>query len=192
MPISTQLNIDIQPIEELSYFLDDFQLEVYRIAEYTSAEVQPFLIDELGYYPPRRQYPADYPLEWTSERQRKFVMAKLRRENNIPYRRTYRLRAGWRVGLSRVGGGFAFRVENASDYAQFVVGSLAKDTSRAQAYQQQFHRKTGWVLASDTIAFWFDAFTERLNENVQQELGYIAGDGTARRSTYTPRRRARA
>jgi hypothetical protein len=187
MPISTRLEVDIQPIEELSYFMTDFQSEVYRIAGYTADEVQPYLLDELYYYPP----PAKHPIQWTSERQRKFVMAKLRRENNIPYSRTYSLRKGWRVGLAQVADGFAFQVQNDAEYTQFVVGSLAKDTSRARAYQQQFHRKTGWVLASDTITFWFDAFYERLNENVQQELSYIAGDVNTRRVTYTPRRKAR-
>ena len=29
-----------------------------------------------------------YPIQWDSEKQRRFVMAKLRRENNLPYQRT--------------------------------------------------------------------------------------------------------
>lgn len=41
--------------------------------------------------------PVTYPIDWDSPKQRRFVMAKLRRENNLPYRRTGRYEASWKV-----------------------------------------------------------------------------------------------
>lgn len=66
---------------------------------------------------------ADYPLKWRSERQRKFVMAKLRRENNLPYRRTGAMVAAWDVRGSSGGGNPSLEVFNDSPQIDFVTGS---------------------------------------------------------------------
>lgn len=71
------------------------------------------LIPALQVYPPQSRK----PMIFVSERQRKAFFAKLRRgEITVPYRRTYRLREGWRP----VGDGK--RVENLVPYARFVQG----------------------------------------------------------------------
>lgn len=41
--------------------------------------------------------PVTYPIQWDSERQRRFVMAKLRAENNLPYKRIGAYQRGWTV-----------------------------------------------------------------------------------------------
>lgn len=43
----------------------------------------------------REGAPITYPVQWDSERQRRFVMWKLRKENNLPYRRTGKYVAAW-------------------------------------------------------------------------------------------------
>lgn len=76
-----------------------------------------------------------YPLRWKSERQRRFVMAKLRRENNLPYRRTHDLSRAWRiVALIPELGVAEIILVNDTPYAQFVQGQ----------YQQPYHIDTGW------------------------------------------------
>jgi hypothetical protein len=103
-----------------------------------------------------------YPIRWTSERQRKFVMAKLRREGNLPYRRTGKLVAQWAVDvdidqitrrerffiallnfLAKVTAATAptppasdviVRIANPSPVEQYVTG----------IHQQGFHKDTGW------------------------------------------------
>ena len=71
--------------------------------------------------PPPPNTNADYPLRWKSERQRRFVMAKLRNENNLPYQRTGQLTASWFV---KVTGGIdpVIEIGNTSPYIDFVAG----------------------------------------------------------------------
>lgn len=91
-----------------------------------------------------RQYPGppSYPIRWKSERQRRYVMAKLRRENNLPYQRTGRLRQGWKVDNRITPGGGYIEVFNEVPYARFVQGDDA----------QPFHLDTGWTQAAPVIA----------------------------------------
>lgn len=87
-----------------------------------------------------------YPIRWTSERQRKFVMAKLRRENNIPYKRTHAYSSAWMYQRRRTPSGGLFYVQNTAltdtgePLEQYIQGDR----------QQGFHADTGWIRA-DTI-----------------------------------------
>lgn len=91
-----------------------------------------------------RQYPGppSYPIRWKSERQRRYVMAKLRRENNLPYTRTGQLRQGWTVEANITVNGGDILVYNEVPYARYVQGDDA----------QPFHLDTGWVQAGPVIA----------------------------------------
>lgn len=71
---------------------------------------------------------------WNSDRQRRKVMAMLREQGNLPYRRTHQLAQKWRAFVSANPQGGVFRVENASDKARFVQGQLA----------QLMHLDSGW------------------------------------------------
>lgn len=64
--------------------------------------------------PPAPNSEADYPLRWKSQKQRRYVIAKLRREGNLPYRRTGALTEAWRVRTSRTVDGAVLEVVNAS------------------------------------------------------------------------------
>ena len=59
---------------------------------------------------------AGQPFVWSSERQRRYVMAKLRAEGGPPYVRKYTLLHGWRLQ----GSGENMTVVNAVAYAKFV------------------------------------------------------------------------
>jgi hypothetical protein len=85
--------------------------------------------------------PAKHPIRWTSERQRRYVMAKLREENNLPYERTNTLVAAWDAKFQLDGDGGAFALFNTSPVAPFVIGDK----------QQIFHEDTGWMYAPDVI-----------------------------------------
>lgn len=85
--------------------------------------------------------PPHYPLRWKSEKQRRYVMAKLRRENNLPYQRTGRLNAGWDARFEFDEDGGAFVAENDTPYADYVIGRE----------QQPFHSQTGWIYAPDAL-----------------------------------------
>lgn len=65
----------------------------------------------------------DYPLVWKSEKQRRYVMAKLRRENNLPYKRTGRLVEGWAVRLAKGPSSYKIEVLNpAGKVLDYVAG----------------------------------------------------------------------
>ena len=66
---------------------------------------------------------ADYPLRWKSERQRKFVMAKLRRDGNLPYQRTGQMSAAWEVKGSISGGNPTLEITNDSPHIDYVRGN---------------------------------------------------------------------
>lgn len=83
-----------------------------------------------------------YPLRWKSEKQRRFVMAKLRAEGNLPYQRTGRLEASWYVEFEPDADGGLFVVGNEASYARYVVGDDA----------QPFHLDTGWVQGADVVS----------------------------------------
>ena len=68
--------------------------------------------------------PPEYPIRWASDRQRKAVMAKLRRADDLPFQRKHRLSRGWRMVLSSLLGdnGGVFTAENSAPEADFVQG----------------------------------------------------------------------
>lgn len=84
-----------------------------------------------------------YPLRWKSPKQRRAVMAMLRRRGNIPYTRTHALSRGWKVLLESSGQGEAgvFLVINTDRAARYVQGSD----------QQPYHIDTGWPAAEPII-----------------------------------------
>lgn len=98
------------------------------------------ILDQLQRQPGKPRY----PLRWKSERQRRYVMAKLRRENNLPYRRTGQLAAGWRVVSNTRGNIGEIAILNSSAYARYVQGDDA----------QPFHRDTGWPQFAPIFAVW--------------------------------------
>jgi hypothetical protein len=85
-----------------------------------------------------------YPIRWTSERQRKFVMAKLRRMGQVPYQRTGAYAAAWQ-----------WQAQTTQDGGLFTIFNDAK-TSRGEPLeqyvqgvnQQGFHKDTGWIPTS--------------------------------------------
>jgi hypothetical protein len=88
-----------------------------------------------------------YPIRWTSERQRRFVMAKLRRMGQIPYIRTGKYAKSWRWQSKSTERGGLFVIENTAKTSrgdsleQYVQG----------VNQQGFHKDTGWVATEPTL-----------------------------------------
>lgn len=105
---------------------------------------------------------ANYPLRWKSARQRRYVMMKLRQENNLPYQRTHTLSEAWDVVLELTSEGGTFYAVNDTPYVQYVVGD----------YQQPFHIDNGWQPAAQQIV----AAEEELSE-LLIETWYTVVDG---------------
>jgi hypothetical protein len=94
----------------------------------------------------------NYPLRWKSERQRRYVMAKLRRENNLPYQRTGELVDGWEVTIRADPSEGALLVENDTPHARYVQGDDA----------QPMHLDNGWPQAALLITEYDEIATNAL------------------------------
>jgi hypothetical protein len=75
-----------------------------------------------------------YPIQWTSEKQRRAYFATNGFGAGIPYRRTGNMINDIHFKYGEGGGSDYVTAETDSPYAQFVVGQ----------YQQKFHHNTGW------------------------------------------------
>jgi hypothetical protein len=93
-----------------------------------------------------------YPLRWKSARQRRYVMAKLRREGNLPYQRTHKLARGWRVDTKATGNEGYMRVYNDVPSAVFVQGDFA----------QPMHLDTGWPQAAEVFVKYEELMVDDL------------------------------
>jgi len=112
------------------------------------------LLNELAHEPG----PVKRPIQWTSEKQRRAVMAKLRKQGNIPYQRTQRLSKSWFIRLDEQRNGFAMTIANSVKYAPYVVGNIRRGSGPDP--QQRFHKNTGWFPVALTIDFWLESYTE--------------------------------
>ena len=100
---------------------------------------------------------SDYPLVWRSERQRKFVMAKLRREG-LPYRRTNAMVEAWEIRGSISNGNATLEVVNDSPQIDFVTGS-------GDVRQPMFKR---WY-------YWEDIILEEEKKLNDQAIDFLLG-----------------
>lgn len=156
--IKSTWTVNTAPLEELSHFVDSFDVIGFSLFEQSSAEISPFLLDELKTYPPVPP--------------------------NSKYKRTFKLRDNWRIDIGQAGAGqFKFEVSNSTDYAVWVVGSLAMAQDAAGRFQRDFHKAHGWQLAGETVSFWFEAFLEDYQTRFEDQLAAFGG--------FTLKRRAR-
>ena len=142
--------ISTAPIDALSGFLDSQNQIVGGITAFIYDTYSPELLRALQEQPP----PAKKPIEWTSAKQRRYVMAKLREENNLPYQRTGKLAASWQVQTVSSGGTFQIIVRNDAPPAKYVYGTLARNFDMALRFKQRFHTNTGWIDAGEITWFW--------------------------------------
>ena len=124
-----------------------------------SQEIQTGFLDEIRGLEPG---PVKYPIQWTSDKQRRYVMAKLRKAGNIPYRRTGKFMGGWRVRQYTTEAGGFIVLTNEWDRAKYVWGDPLQPDA-----QQMFHINTGWPTNQQfeqVREFWAIYGEERLIE----------------------------
>lgn len=93
--------------------------------------------------------PPRYPLRWKSAKQRRFVMAKLRREGNLPYQRTDDYINSFDVvGIETAEGGI-LRMVNTHPAARYIGGDD----------QQPFHIDTGWQSYAEVVVKYSEIAT---------------------------------
>lgn len=98
--------------------------------------------------------PAVHPIAWTSPKQRRYVMAMIRKGViRSPYVRTHALSQSWKLMLVYDPNGIVSVVMvNTSSVVDFVEGNR----------QQGFHADTGWFYANDKAQEWVGIITDEM------------------------------
>lgn len=124
------------------------------------------VINGLAFTPPRRRWPQDYPIEWTSERQRRAYFATNGFGAGIPYSRTGRLQDGWRLTKNE----FDVVFENPSRIGKFVFGTFDIPEADALRAMQRFHAITGWKPVYTTAQTWFAVYEREIRRGFANYL----------------------
>ena len=174
--IRVRASYDATPIEEIAHFVDSFNDLVEEVGNEAYLAVEDGLVRELRFQPPRRSWPGDYPIEWTSEKQRKAYFATNGFGGGIPYERKGRASKSWIVEDIRSPGKFEIKVSSSWKDAEYVYGTLNMRSLReAKLPQQRYHQITGWVAAAETVRKWFDVsdeeFRAAFDRIIDRELG---------------------
>jgi hypothetical protein len=114
MPI--QLTVKTVNAELVRQGLEDFEAEIPLIGRKRIYEVMRRIRATLA-TPPRRP---TYPLDWDSEKQRRYVMALLTRQGNIPYKPTGRYEKNWQIVKQENG----YSIENDAPFAKYASGDF--------------------------------------------------------------------
>jgi hypothetical protein len=110
-------------------FTRRFALRVTQWTQFTLAELQ------------KEPGKPQYPIRWKSDKQRIYVIIKLRKAGNLPYTRTHAYVRAWGIRQDLTPSGGSVSIQNSSGIERFVQGMD----------QQPFHIDTGWRNSSLVI-----------------------------------------
>lgn len=173
MAFKFSVEYDARFLDRLDDVLDQFSDITLETMKKAKAQIEPNMRDELRDVPRKRKYPQDYPIEWTSEKQRRAYFATNGFGKGIPYRRTGTMANSWQFFIAQEGSTSKFVIFNRASYSRYVVGTLAQNDRVAYGQIQRFHSITGWQKAKPTVEFWFSAFLETFEELLSQEVNAI-------------------
>lgn len=149
--VNAEILFDTRAIDNLSAFMDAYpELAKETVKDTFNARIKPQLLSELHYMPPK----VHYPFVWASAKQRKYVMALLRRTNNLPYRRTGGMVNAWKVDISISDNAVVMSASNKSKAVRYVTGNR----------QQPGHVASGWPKHKETLSFWGVAAKEEVSK----------------------------
>lgn len=113
-------------------FLGDLVARFQKSAEQASEET----LTEIKRQMSAPGKPITYPVQWDSEKQRRYVIAKLREEGNLPYSRTDAYRNGWKLAKTPEG----FSLSNQHP-AGAIGGTLTgNNLASLTSWQSKIHR----------------------------------------------------
>lgn len=173
MGIRFRFDANLDPLERAKRGLQNAREIAQRTGQEVVREIEPQLVADLFFKPGK----AKYPIQWTSEKQRRAFFASDGFGKGIPTKRTGALSDAWVVTFLPGTGAFAFRVRiaNTNPASKYVFGTLARQLSRAARSQQGFHKTTGWPLASPIVQFWLqesiDLWRVKVADELAQEMG---------------------
>jgi hypothetical protein len=94
-----------------------------------------------------------YPIQWKSEKQRRFYFWSKGAGKGIPSKRTGALQAGWKVIDESDFTQGLFTIYNDATTRDFFTGAIVYYEQYVTGENQQpFHRNTGWIRSQDILA----------------------------------------
>lgn len=117
------------------------------------------MLKELKTEPPHRKYPEDYPFDFTTDLQRRYVMSQLGGKNGGGYKRKGSISKFWRANVTLKNGKISLRIRNTKKESLYVYGKvgMGRSASSIRRYlkpMQPAHRITGWTPAYITVQKW--------------------------------------
>jgi hypothetical protein len=164
--IRTKATADTSGIDATIALLQDHDKVVATAGNRAYNRVAPEALAELRKEPGE----AKKPIEWTSLKQRRYVMAMYREQGITEYTRSHKLSQSWIVSSLIEGKVFRIIFENTAPQAKFVYGSLAQNRVTALRFKQKFHTNTGWQDATDTATKWTRAMIEEFRREYKLEI----------------------
>lgn len=149
--VNSEVLFDTGAIDNLADFITAYpELATETARDTFNTLIKPPLLNELHYMPPK----VHYPFVWASAKQRKFVMAMLRRTNNLPYHRTGGMVNAWKVDILISDGTVIMSASNKAKATKYVTGKQ----------QQPGHVASGWPKHKETLSFWGQAAKEEVGK----------------------------
>ena len=101
--------------------------------------------------------PSTSPVNWDSEKQRRFVLAKLSAEDNLPYRRTGHIPRAWELVPLPLG----YRLENSQDASVYLYGNY-------EGLRQSSIHEGRWPIFHDLV----DAAIEDMPQDIESQISF--------------------
>ncbi len=184
--VTTQANLAQGFGEMLNEFSDQSAIVGTKVAE----DFGNRMLAEVREYPEPPKFPiGKFP--WVSERQRRFVLAKLSEQarargagDDIRYQRTFKFRNSWSFEVKSIVTGIVLILRSSWDGARFVVGTLnQRSLKEAAATQQPFHADR-WKLVAET----FKRLSQEMSDDYFDKMKDLFGESF----TKMVRRRSRS
>lgn len=145
---------EVSVLEENADFIDSITETMQGIGKTAFSTIKDPFLRDLGFYPPK--------------------------PSGSRYKRTFKLKRGWKAFYESITSGFQIVVSNLVKYTRWVVGSLDIVKSTAMSFQRKFHSRNGWPLAFDIVDMWFQIFLDEFEDAFDRELADFASRKTTR------------
>ena len=153
MPV--QLTIKAQGAELVRSGLQDLEANIPKVGR---LQIYKMMLKIRGILRTPAPRPS-YPIQWDSEKQRRFVLAMLGADDNLPYHRTDALPRAWEIENT----GNGYQIYNSQDAAVYVYGDYSGSRqSRIHAGRQPVFQE----VAEREI--------EDLPADIEQNISYYA------------------
>lgn len=175
MSIRITSRINTRPFEDFADSLDNFNEIAAREMQEVYDDYKPVILQKLQEIPGAPKY----PLEWTSEKQRRAFFASDGFGRGIGAPRTGEIPQAWDMELLVDPSGPRILIINRNPKAKFLYGGLSLRSN--PRLQQRMHKVTGWPTAAPIVDIYLEAmqieFIERF-KSALSDFGSITGSGS--------------